>query len=53
VDFRAGLDAVEKIKISHLLGIEPRLSNPQPIALPTELSLFHNETVISSIGHIE
>jgi hypothetical protein len=35
---RAGLDAMEKINILRLPGIEPGPSSPYPVAIPTELS---------------
>jgi hypothetical protein len=34
---RSGLDAVEKIKILHLLEIKPLPSSPWPVAIPTVL----------------
>jgi hypothetical protein len=38
----AGQGSVKKRKVLPLPGIKPRLSSPQPVALPTELSrLLH------------
>jgi hypothetical protein len=37
---RASLDVMEKTKIFSMLGIEPWLSSPKPIATPTELFLL-------------
>jgi hypothetical protein len=40
VGTRAGLVVMEKRKILPLLGFEPRPSIPQPVFIPTELSLI-------------
>jgi hypothetical protein len=40
VGTKAGLDAMEKMKVLSLPGIEPRPPSRQPVAMPTEL--FHS-----------
>jgi hypothetical protein len=44
----AGLDAMEKRKILHLPGIEPRPCSPWSVAIPTELSRLFDR--ICSMG---
>jgi hypothetical protein len=42
---RAGVNAVKKRKILFLLGLKPRPSSPQPVAILTELPKLHFESL--------